>query len=69
VIWVVGAQKVVKTTGERIRRIYEHSFPLEDQRAQQVHGMRSGVNKILIMNREINPGQTTLILAKEEPGF
>ena len=68
-IWVVGAQKVVKNTDEGIRRIYEHSFPLEDQRAQQAYGMRSGVNKILIMNREINPGQTTLILVKEELGF
>lgn len=69
VIWVVGTQKIVKDIQEGIRRIYEYSYPLEDQRAQKAYGMRSGVNKILIINKEVIPGRITVILIKERLGF
>ena len=69
VIFVVGTQKIVKDTPEGLRRIYEYSLPLEDQRAQKAYGMRSGVNKILIINKEIMPGRITVILVKEKLGF
>ena len=69
VIWVVGAQKIVKNTEEGIRRIYEHSFPLEDERARKAYGMPSGVNKILIVNKEIQPGRITVVFVKEKLGF
>lgn len=69
VIFVAGTQKIVKDTNEGMKRIYEHSFRLEDKRAQKVYGMHSGVNKILIINSEIVPGRIVLILVKEKLGF
>lgn len=69
VIFVVGTQKIVKNTEVGLRRIYEYSYPLEDERAQKAYGMRSGVNKILIINKEISPERITVILVKEKLGF
>lgn len=69
VIWVVGTQKIVKDTDEGIKRIYEHSLKLEDQRARKAYGVGSGVNKILIVNKEVVSGRITVILVKEKLGF
>ncbi|MDO8657869.1 MAG: LUD domain-containing protein [Candidatus Levybacteria bacterium] len=70
VIWVVGAQKIVKNTDEGIKRIYEHSLPLESERAKKAYGvLGSAVNKILIINKEVQPGRVKLILVKEKLGF
>ncbi|MBI2331041.1 MAG: LUD domain-containing protein [Chloroflexi bacterium] len=69
VIWVVGAQKPVKDFNEAMRRIEEYAYPLEDQRAQQSYGVHSGVNKALIVNKEISPDRITMIIVKENLGF
>ncbi|MBI4089250.1 MAG: LUD domain-containing protein [Candidatus Levybacteria bacterium] len=70
VIWVVGAQKIVKNTSEGMKRIYEYSLPLESVRAKKAYGVpASAVNKILIINKEIQPGRIKLILVKEKLGF
>lgn len=69
VIFVVGTQKVVKDVQEGIKRIYEYSYPLEDERAQKVYGFRSGVGKILIINKEVKPNRVTVVLVKEKLGF
>lgn len=69
VIFLIGTQKIVKDTPEGLRRIYEYSYPLEDERAQKVYGMKSGVNKILITNKEVKPDRITVILVKENLGF
>ena len=70
VIWVVGAQKIVKNTDEGIKRVYEHSLPLESERAKKAYGVPgSAVNKILIINQEVQPGRVKLILVKENLGF
>lgn len=69
VILVVGAQKIVKNTEEGIKRIYEYTLPLEDKRALKAYGMHSGVNKLLIINKEFLPNRITLILVKEKLGF
>ncbi|TAL66523.1 MAG: hypothetical protein EPN88_08295 [Bacteroidetes bacterium] len=69
VIWVAGSQKIVKNTDEGIKRIYDYVFPLEDERARAAYGMGSGINKVLIINKEIAPGRITLILIKEKLGF
>lgn len=70
VIWVVGTQKIVKNTDEGIKRIYEHSLPLESERAKKAYGVSgSAINKILIINQEVQPGRVKLILAKERLGF
>lgn len=69
VIWVVGSQKIVKDIDEGIQRIYEHSLPLENERAQKAYGRGSFVSKILIVNREVVPMRITLILVGEKLGF
>ena len=51
------------------RGINEYAFPLEDARAQAAYGIHSGVNKILIINREITPGRITVVLVDEALGF
>lgn len=69
VIWVVGAQKIVKNIDEGIKRIYEHSYPLEDKRAQIAYGTGSFVSKILIYNREKKENRNKVILVREILGF
>lgn len=70
VIWVVGAQKIVKNLDQGLKRIYEHSLPLESERAKKAYGVPgSAVNKILIINQEVTPDRITLILVKEVLGF
>jgi L-lactate utilization protein LutC len=69
VILVVGTQKLVADLEEGLRRIEEYAFPLEDARAQAAYGIHSGVNKILIINREITPGRITVVLVDEVLGF
>lgn len=70
VIWVVGTQKIVATTEEGMKRIYEHTLPLESQRAHKAYGVAgSAVNKLLIINKEGAPGRLTIIFVKEKLGF
>jgi hypothetical protein len=69
VILVVGTQKIVADLEEGLRRINEYAFPLEDARAQEAYGVHSGVNKVLIVNREINPGRVTVVLVGQAIGF
>jgi hypothetical protein len=69
VILVVGTQKIVSDVDEGLRRIDQYSFPLEDARAQAAYGIRSGVNKVLIINREIVPERFTVVLVDEALGF
>lgn len=71
VIWVVGAQKIVKNTDEGIRRIYEYVLPLESDRINKAYNLTTGsyVSKLLIINREIKPQRLTLILVNERLGF
>lgn len=69
VIWVVGAQKIVKNLSEGQKRLYEYSLPLENERAKKAYGIGSAVNKILIINKEISPGRITMIIVNEKLGF
>jgi LUD domain len=69
VIWIVGAQKIVKDLDEGLRRIYEYDLPLEIEHMRQLYNAGTGVNKVLIVNREIRPNRVTMILVKEELGY
>jgi L-lactate utilization protein LutC len=68
-ILVVGTQKIVSDLDEALSRVYEYAFPLEDARAQAEYGIRSAVNKVLIINREIAPGRITVVFVDEVLGF
>lgn len=69
VIWVVGAQKIVKDVNEGLRRIEEYCYPLEEVHMQELYKMSTSVSKVLIINREIRPNRVTMIIVKEELGF
>lgn len=69
VIWVVGAQKIVKDLNEGLRRIYDYCLPREKLHMQQLYNAGTGVNKILIVNKEFRPNRITMIIVKEELGF
>ena len=69
VIWVVGAQKIVKDLDEGMKRIYEYDLPLEIEHMRQLYDASTGVNKVLIVNHEIRPNRITMIIVKEELGF
>src|SRR5256712_9903647 len=68
-ILAVVTQKIVSDLEEGLRRINEYVFPLEDARAQAVYGVHSGVNKVLIINRELTPGRITVVFVDEVLGF
>jgi hypothetical protein len=69
VILVVGTQKIVSDLEEGLLRINEYAYRLEDARAQAAYGIRSAVNKIVIINREITPGRITVVFVDEVLGF
>lgn len=69
VILLVGTQKIVPDLEAALRRIDEYAFPLEDARAQAAYGIHSGVNKVLIVNREWIPDRITVVLCDEPLGF
>ncbi len=69
VILAIGAQKLVPDLSTGLRRIEEHSLPLEDARSRAAYGWPSGVNKVLILRREVMPGRTTVVLIREFIGY
>ncbi len=69
VIWVVGAQKLVKDLNEGMKRIEEYVVPLEEEHMQSLYKVSTAVSKLLIINREIRPGRITMIIVKEKIGF
>jgi hypothetical protein len=69
VIWVIGAQKIVKDLNEGLRRIQEHALPLEEQHMQELYKVNTSLNKVLIVNREFRPNRITMIIVKEKIGF
>lgn len=69
VIWVVGAQKIVKNLDEGLRRLNEHVVPLEEEHMRQLYNVGTAVNEMLIVNRATRPGRITMIIVKEELGF
>jgi hypothetical protein len=74
VIWVVGAQKIVKDVDAGMKRIYEHVLPLESERARKAYGIPadrpgSNVSKLLIINKEVNPTRLHMVIVKESLGF
>lgn len=69
IIWVVGAQKIVKDLNEGLRRINEYVLPLEEVHMQELYKASTAVSKLLIVNRELRPDRITMIIVKEELGF
>lgn len=69
VIWVVGAQKLVKDIEEGMLRLKEYTVPREDVHMQQLYNAHTNLSKLLIVNKEVRPGRITMIIVKEELGY
>ena len=70
VIWVIGAQKIVPNLEAALRRVREHSLPLEDARMRQSGSADgSSIGKLLIVEEERRTGRISIILVKESLGF
>jgi len=73
VIWVAGAQKVVKDVEEGLQRVREYVVNVETERARKAYGLpaewKSYYSKILLFNRELTPGRVRLVLVNEALGF
>ena len=68
-ILVAGTQKITSSLDEAIKRVREYVYPLENERAKKAYGMSSAIGKWVIIEKEIIPNRTTLILVKEKLGF
>jgi acyl-CoA hydrolase len=68
VIFVAGAHKLVHDLKAAHERIYTHSLPLEDARAQAAYGQHSQVGKILEIHQEL-PGRIHIVLIRQVVGF
>jgi hypothetical protein len=73
VVWVVSTKKIVKDLDEGFKRVQEHCLPLESVRAWKAYGLADNVDsypsKILVFNKEIQPGRAKLIFVKEDLGY
>ena len=69
VIWVVGAQKIVKNLDEGMKRLYDYVLPKENDHMMKLYNMGSNVSKLLIFNKEIVPDRVRMIIVKEILGF
>jgi acyl-CoA hydrolase len=68
VVLVVSTSKLVADLATARERVYQHSLPLEDARAQAAYGQHSYVGKILEISQEL-PGRIHLVLVREPAGY
>ncbi len=70
-IWVIGAQKIVKDFDEGMKRLYEYVLPIEDVRINKMYNITTGsfISKLLVFNREITPDRVSVIIVNEKLGF
>lgn len=71
IIWVAGAQKIVKKLDEAMKRIYDYILPLESARINKAYNISIGsnVSKVFILNKEIDKDRIHLIIVREKLGF
>ncbi len=70
-IFVVGAQKIMPTLADALKRLEEYVIPLEDQRMQKAYGMGTAPNKIVIFKGEnqMMGRKVRVIFVNEKLGF
>ena len=70
-IFVVGAQKIVQSVDEGLKRVGEYVVPLEDKHMQELYNAHTFWSKTVIFNKE-NPAsgrKVWIIIVNESPGF
>lgn len=73
VVFVVSTKKIVPTLDDGWKRIENTVVPQESERARKAYGLPEGFStfpsKVLVFNREIQPGRVKIILVNEDLGF
>lgn len=69
VLIVAGANKIVPNIEGAFDRIQNYVINLENERAMKVYGVKSSLNKWIIIEKESIPNRIKLILVKETLGF
>ncbi|MBP9817198.1 LUD domain-containing protein [Candidatus Shapirobacteria bacterium] len=69
VIFVVSTKKISGDLTAALKRIYDVVLPLEDARALKAYGVHSGVNKLLILNKEPVASRTHILFVEQDLGF
>ncbi len=70
-LFVVGAQKIVPTLSEALKRLEEYVVPLENERSLKAYGAPTTLNKIVIFKGEspMIGRKVKMIIVKESLGF
>lgn len=70
-IFVVGAQKIVPTLADALKRLEEYVVPLEDKHMQEKYGVGTYPSKIVIFKREAAMMQrkVRVLIVNESLGF
>ena len=68
-VYVVGAQKIVPTFEDGIKRVREYSLPMEDKHQKSLGNPGIDLKKMLITFSDMTDGRITVILVKEKLGF
>lgn len=69
VLIVAGANKIVPNIEGAFTRIKNYVINLENERAMKAYGVKSSLNKWIIIEKESVPNRIKLILVKEALGF
>jgi hypothetical protein len=69
VVLVAGTHKIVNSVEEGIKRIKEHTVPLENKRMMAAYGIGTALNKLLIMYGDKTKGRISIIFVNRVLGF
>ncbi|TXT41882.1 MAG: hypothetical protein FD137_2499 [Spirochaetes bacterium] len=73
VVFLVSAKKIVPGLDEAWNRLVEHVVPEESVRARKAYGLPDSFDtypsKVMILNKEVQPGRVSVIVFNEEAGF
>jgi hypothetical protein len=73
VVFVVSTKKIVPGLDEAWDRLVQHVVPQESVRARTAYGLPESFatypSKVLILNKEVQPGRVKVILMNEDAGF
>ena len=68
VIFVIGSQKIVPDLDAAMRRLEEHSLPLEHARMRGIYDVDSEIKKLLVIYKEFRPSRFRVVIVREPVG-
>jgi hypothetical protein len=68
VIFVIGSQKIVPDLDAAMRRLEQHSLPLEHARMRGIYDIDSEMKKLLVIYKEFRPSRFRVVIVREPVG-